>query len=149
MRRRVLMVRATHRKNTRITSRQVQTHFTQSNKRDDLYTEKEYIHADIRYEQASILNNIGAMHSYLGCLDKRSSDEVTSDQQNNPSFFSLPTKVRTNSNFKHNKGHQNILHALSVRRMGVSVCARHLFAAPVHARHQRGHHVFQNEPDAR
>ena len=40
-----------------------------------LYSDKEIIHNDVRYELACMLYNIGAMHSYLGCLDKRHNDE--------------------------------------------------------------------------
>ena len=40
-----------------------------------LYNDKEIIHNDVRYELACILYNIGAMHSYLGCLDKRHTDD--------------------------------------------------------------------------
>ena len=40
-----------------------------------MYNEKEIVHSDIRFELQSILYNIGAMHSYLACLDKRTNDE--------------------------------------------------------------------------
>ena len=42
---------------------------------DHLYNDKEIVHTDVRYELACILYNIGAMHSYLGCLDKRHNDD--------------------------------------------------------------------------
>lgn len=40
-----------------------------------MYSQREIVHTDIRFELASIMYNIGAMHSYLGCIDKRSHDE--------------------------------------------------------------------------
>jgi tyrosine-protein phosphatase non-receptor type 23 len=42
---------------------------------DELYNEKEIVHNDVRFEQENILYNIGALHSYLACLDKRNNDE--------------------------------------------------------------------------
>jgi tyrosine-protein phosphatase non-receptor type 23 len=42
---------------------------------DELYNEKEVVHNDVRFEQENILYNIGALHSYLACLDKRNNDE--------------------------------------------------------------------------
>lgn len=42
---------------------------------DELYNEKEMVHNDVRFEQENILYNIGALHSYLACLDKRNNDE--------------------------------------------------------------------------
>jgi len=33
-------------------------------------------HEDIKYEQACILYNLGALHSMLGAMDKRVSEEV-------------------------------------------------------------------------
>lgn len=42
---------------------------------DDLYHEKEIVISDIRYELQCVLYNIGAMHSFLGCIDKRYNDE--------------------------------------------------------------------------
>ena len=42
---------------------------------EHLYSDKEVIHSDVRYELACMLYNIGAMHSYLGCLDRRHNDE--------------------------------------------------------------------------
>jgi hypothetical protein len=44
--------------------------------REDLYHEKEVNSFDIRYEQQCVLYNIGALHSFLGCVDKRFNDEV-------------------------------------------------------------------------
>lgn len=44
--------------------------------RDHLYNDKEIVHTDIRFEQQSILYNIGALHSYLGSLDKRTNEDV-------------------------------------------------------------------------
>jgi hypothetical protein len=43
---------------------------------DHLYNDKEITHPDIRFEQLNILYNIGALHSYLGGLDKRMNDDV-------------------------------------------------------------------------
>ncbi|CAF0926517.1 unnamed protein product [Brachionus calyciflorus] len=42
---------------------------------DHLFDDREVAQTDIRFEQQCILYNIGAMHSYLGCLDKRNNDE--------------------------------------------------------------------------
>lgn len=42
---------------------------------DHLYSSKEIVHTDVRFEIESILYNIAAMHSYLGCVDKRTTDE--------------------------------------------------------------------------
>ncbi len=42
---------------------------------DNLYNSKEHINSDIRFEQQCILYNIGAMHSYLGCIDSRKTDD--------------------------------------------------------------------------
>ena len=44
--------------------------------RDDVYSGKSVTHVDIRFEQAAILYNIGALHSFLGAMDKRGSPEV-------------------------------------------------------------------------
>ena len=41
-----------------------------------MYNEKDIIHSYVRFELESVLYNIGALHSYLGCLDKRSNDDV-------------------------------------------------------------------------
>jgi tyrosine-protein phosphatase non-receptor type 23 len=45
--------------------------------RDDLYNQREIVHGDVRFEQQCILYNIGALHSYLGCLDNRNNDDVS------------------------------------------------------------------------
>lgn len=37
---------------------------------------KNVTQSDIRFELEAIMYNIGAMHSYLGCIDKRSNDDV-------------------------------------------------------------------------
>lgn len=37
---------------------------------------KNVTQSDIRFELEAIIYNIGAMHSYLGCIDKRSNDDV-------------------------------------------------------------------------
>ncbi|RNA28685.1 Tyrosine- phosphatase non-receptor type 23, partial [Brachionus plicatilis] len=42
---------------------------------DHLFDEREISHSDIRYEQQCILYNIGSLHSYLGCMDKRMNEE--------------------------------------------------------------------------
>ena len=47
--------------------------------RDDVYTGRQVIHADIRFEQACILYNIGALHSVLGAMDNRQTPEVKLD----------------------------------------------------------------------
>ena len=44
--------------------------------RNELYSMKNVTQSDIRFELEAIMYNIGAMHSYLGCIDKRSNDDV-------------------------------------------------------------------------
>ncbi|KAM9493445.1 LOW QUALITY PROTEIN: tyrosine-protein phosphatase non-receptor type 23b [Clarias gariepinus] len=41
----------------------------------DIFTGKQVTHNDICYEQACVLYNLGALHSYLGTMDNRVSDE--------------------------------------------------------------------------
>ena len=45
--------------------------------REDLCSGKLVTYADIRYEQACILYNIGALHSILGAMDNRQSPDVS------------------------------------------------------------------------
>ena len=44
--------------------------------RTDIYSGKEICHDDIKFEQASVLHNLGALHAELGGKDERMSDEV-------------------------------------------------------------------------
>lgn len=44
--------------------------------RTDIYSGKETCHDDIKFEQASVLHNLGALHAELGAKDERISDEV-------------------------------------------------------------------------
>ena len=44
--------------------------------REDVFSGRTYQHADISFEQAGILYNIGALHSILGAVDNRQSPEV-------------------------------------------------------------------------
>ena len=44
--------------------------------RDDVYSGRSVAQVDMRYEQACILYNIGALHSILGAMDSRQSPEV-------------------------------------------------------------------------
>ena len=48
--------------------------------RECVYTGKSVTMADIRYEQACVLYNVGALHSILGALDNRQSPEVGEQQ---------------------------------------------------------------------
>ncbi len=48
--------------------------------RESVYSGISETLSDIRFEQASILYNIGALHSILGALDNRSNAEVTTNQ---------------------------------------------------------------------
>jgi tyrosine-protein phosphatase non-receptor type 23 len=54
---------------------------------DHLYNEKEISFSDIRFEQLNILYNIGALHSNLGCLDKRMNDDVKNEKKASNSCF--------------------------------------------------------------
>ena len=45
--------------------------------REDLCSGKLVTYADIKYEQACILYNIGALHSILGAMDNRQSPDVS------------------------------------------------------------------------
>ncbi|NXV52003.1 PTN23 phosphatase, partial [Uria aalge] len=46
----------------------------------EIFSGKTVTHEDIKYEQACILYNLGALHSMLGAMDKRVSEEVTIPQ---------------------------------------------------------------------
>ena len=81
---------------------------------------------DIRFEQASILYNIGALHSVLGAADSRTTAEVGS-LHHYSTIYSIPYMVNLFfyiflllhfSSFP--TGHEDILHTFPVRRMGLS-----------------------------
>ena len=44
--------------------------------REDVSSGKMVEICDVRFEEACILYNIAALHSYLGCMDSRSNAEV-------------------------------------------------------------------------
>ena len=44
--------------------------------REDPYTGRQTTRADIRFEQACVLYNIGALHAQLGAMDNRQSPDV-------------------------------------------------------------------------
>ena len=47
--------------------------------REDVCTGKMVEVCDVRFEEACILYNIAALHSFLGCMDTRSNAEVITD----------------------------------------------------------------------
>ena len=124
---------------------------------DELYSQREVVHTDVRFEQQSIMYNIGALHSYLGCLDKRSNDEVCNFlleifYRDSSLFLSLSFWIKFISS---NQGHKNIVYTLSIRSISFSNCARLLFnlwvqfwLGRIRDVPQIEHHdgIFQNSP---
>ncbi|NWR25274.1 PTN23 phosphatase, partial [Emberiza fucata] len=49
--------------------------------RTEIFSGKAVTHEDIKYEQACVLYNLGALHSMLGAMDKRVSEEVRAPPQ--------------------------------------------------------------------
>ncbi|KAK9395967.1 tyrosine-protein phosphatase non-receptor type 23 [Crotalus adamanteus] len=53
----------------------------------EIFSGKAVTHEDIKYEQACILYNLGALHSMLGAMDKRVSEEVKKGVLNTVACF--------------------------------------------------------------